>query len=278
MNILGIDFEEWFHPELIKPFVKNGKKEFKISKDIKKIIEWLDKNETFATFFVVGEIFQEMPHIIDLISDNGHEIGFHTMSHKKLHEIKTRENFEKELEEFRRITGKKIKGFRAPTFSLDSTTSWAIDSLKKFEYEYDSSVVPVKTKMYGLPDAEKYPYKISSNNLEKFDQESQLWEFPLMRTEFLGKKIPAGGGFFLRTLPLRIIERAIKQYSKNRKPAVFYIHSWELTPEHMPRIKLPIKEKFVTYHNLDKAFQKMDELIKKFEFTSFERYIPRMND
>ena len=72
MNILGIDFEEWFHPELIKPFVKNGKKEFKISKDIKKIIQWLDKNETFATFFVVGEIFQEMPHLIDLISDNGH--------------------------------------------------------------------------------------------------------------------------------------------------------------------------------------------------------------
>ena len=96
MNILGIDFEEWFHPELVKPFIKNHKKEFKISKGLKKILEWLNKNETFATFFVVGEIFEENPEMIDLIIQDGHEIGFHTMTHKKLHEIKTRENFEKE--------------------------------------------------------------------------------------------------------------------------------------------------------------------------------------
>ena len=277
MNILGIDFEEWFHPELVKPFIKNHKKEFKISKGLKKILEWLNKNETFATFFVVGEIFEENPEMIDLIIQNGHEIGFHTMTHKKLHEIKTRENFEKELDEFRSIVGDNVKGFRAPTFSLDSTTSWAIDALKKFEYSYDSSIVPVKTKMYGLHEAEKYPYKISSDSLEKMDLESNLWEFPLMSTKILGKKIPAGGGFYLRILPLKIIEISIKQYNKNDKPAIFYIHSWELTPEHMPRLNLPTKEKFVTYHNIDKSLEKMDKLIKKFEFTSFERFIPNMN-
>jgi len=275
MNILGIDFEEWFHPELVKPFIKEKQKEFKITKGITKILEWLDENQTFATFFVVGEIVQKNPEIVDLILENGHEIGFHTMTHKKLHEIKTAENFEIELEEFKKITGKNVKGFRAPTFSLDATTSWAINSLKKFNYVYDSSVVPVKTKMYGLQNADYKPYKISSEKLEKHDETSKMWEFPLMRTEILGKKIPAGGGFFLRTLPSMIIERAIKQYSKNNNPAVFYIHSWELTPEYMPRLNLPAKEKFVTYHNLDKARQKMDGLIKKFEFTSFEKFISR---
>ena len=131
--------------------------------------------------------------------------------------------------------------------------------------------------MYGLPEAEKYPYKISSDSLEKMDLESNLWEFPLTSTKILGKKIPAGGGFYLRILPLKIIERAIKQYNKNDKPAIFYIHSWELTPEHMPRLNLPTKEKFVTYHNIDKSLEKMDKLIKKFEFTSFEKFIPNMN-
>ena len=106
MNILGIDFEEWFHPELVKPFVKDKKKDFKITKGITKILEWLNKNQTFATFFVVGEIVQKHPEIVDLIVENGHEIGFHTMTHKKLHEIKTTENFEIELEEFKKITGK----------------------------------------------------------------------------------------------------------------------------------------------------------------------------
>ena len=278
MNILGIDFEEWFHPELIKPFIKNEKKDIKISNSIKKILEWLDKNDTYATFFVVGELFQKKPELIDLILEHDHEIGFHTMTHKTLHEIKTEENFKNELNEFEKITNKKIKGFRAPTFSLDSSTSWAIDILKEFGYEYDSSIMPVKTKMYGLPNAERYPYKISSKNLEKMDETSQFWEFPIMRTEFLGKKIPAGGGFYLRTIPLKIIEREIKQYSKIQKPSIFYIHSWELTPENMPRIEMPKKEKFVTYHNIDKAFGKMDKLIKKFEFTSFERFIPSVKN
>ena len=278
MNILGIDFEEWFHPELVKPFVKNTNKEMKVSRGIRKILDWLNENKTYATFFVVGEILEEIPELIDQIKENGHEIGFHTMTHKKLHEIKTKEKFEMELEKFRNIVGKDVKGFRAPTFSLDASTSWAIDCLKEFGYSYDSSIVPVKTKMYGLSKAEKYPYKISSSSLEKHDSKSEIWEFPLMKTKILGKNIPVGGGFYLRTLPTKIVQNSINQYNKKNKPAVMYIHSWELTPEHMPKIDLPIKEKFITYHNIHKALPKMDELIKKFEFTSFERYISRMNN
>ena len=273
MNVLGIDFEEWFHPELIKPFIKNQNKEMKVYRGIKKILNWLEQNDTYATFFVVGEILEKIPELIDQIKENGHEIGFHTMTHKKLHEIKTKENFELELEKFRNIVGKDVKGFRAPTFSLDSSTYWAIDCLKKFRYSYDSSIVPVKTKMYGLSNAEEYPYKISSSLLEKHDPKSELWEFPLMTTKILGKKIPAGGGFYLRTLPLKIIQKSINEYNKKSKPAIMYIHSWELTPEHMPKIDLPIKEKFITYHNIHKALPKMDELIKKFQFTSFERFL-----
>ena len=278
MNILGIDFEEWFHPELVKPFVKNTNKEMKVSRGIRKILDWLNENKTYATFFVVGEILEEIPELIDQIKENGHEIGFHTMTHKKLHEIKTKEKFEMELEKFRNIVGKDVKGFRAPTFSLDASTSWAIDCLKEFGYSYDSSIVPVKTKMYGLSKAEIYPYKISSSSLEKHDSKSEIWEFPLMKTKILGKNIPVGGGFYLRTLPTKIVQNSINQYNKKNKPAIMYIHSWELTPEHMPKIDLPIKEKFITYHNIHKALPKMDELIKKFEFTSFERYISRMNN
>ena len=58
MNLLGIDFEEWYHPELIKPFVNDEKKELKITKGIDKILNWLDKRDTYATFFVVGELLE----------------------------------------------------------------------------------------------------------------------------------------------------------------------------------------------------------------------------
>ena len=65
---------------------------------------------------------------------------------------------------------------------------------------------------------------------------------------------------------------AIKDYEKNNMPATFYIHSWELTPEYMPRIKLSVKDNFITYHNIEKTLPKMTKILEKFEFTSFNRY------
>jgi len=41
----------------------------------------------------------------------------------------------------------------------------------------------------------------------------------------------------------------------------------------MPKIELPFKENFATYHNINKAYNRMDELLKQFEFTSFSNYI-----
>jgi len=152
-------------------------------------------------------------------------------------------------------------------------SSWIIDTLEKNNYVYDSSVVPAKTSMYGIPNAEKKPYKISSKNLEGNSNDGKIIEFPLLVTKFLGKKIPAAGGFYLRTLPSRIIENALRDYEKDGIPGVFYIHSWELTPEFMPKIELPKKEHFVTFHNISKAYNKMENLLKKFEFTSFGDYI-----
>jgi hypothetical protein len=92
-------------------------------------------------------------------------------------------------------------------------------------------------------------------------------------TRFLGKKIPAAGGFYLRTLPTKVIKNTLKNYQSKNMPGSFYIHSWELTPEFMPKLDLPFKDKFTTYHNLGKAYSRMSELLKSFEFTSFSRYI-----
>ena len=127
--------------------------------------------------------------------------------------------------------------------------------------------------MYGIPNADNKPYKITSKNLENDSTEGKILEFPLLTTKLLGKKIPAGGGFYLRTLPSRIIENAIKSYEKNDIPGVFYIHSWELTPEFMPKIELPKKDHFITFHNINKAYVRMENLLEKFEFTSFSKFI-----
>jgi len=273
MNLLGIDFEDWYHPELVQKYVKDKKHEPRMFKGIDKILDMLRKNDTSATFFVVGELLETNPEIFDKIVENEHEIAFHTMYHTRIDSPDFKQSFHKEIAKFSELTNKKSKGFRAPTFSLNETSSWIIDSLSKFDYIYDSSIVPAKTDLYGLPNAQSKPYRISSNSLEKDTVDGKLIEFPLLVTKFLGKKIPAAGGFYLRSLPMRVIKNAIKNYEKQRIPASFYIHSWELTPEYMPRIELPYKENFVTYHNINKAHGRMSELLKEFEFTSFSDYI-----
>lgn len=278
MNLLGIDFEDWYHPELVAPFVPKEKKNPIMFKGLDKILDLLRKNDSYATFFLVGELLESNPEISDKIFSAGHEIGFHTMKHTRLDSSNFSSIFNQELNEFDNLISKKVIGFRAPTFSLNKQSSWVIDELVAHGYKYDSSIVPTKTSMYGIPSAKKFPYKIISSNLENGDNHGILIEFPLLVTKVLGKTIPAAGGFYLRTLPFKIIKNAIQSYELNKIPASLYIHSWELTPEYIPKIKLPLKNHFITFYNIKKTFSKMNDLLKEFEFTSFSSYLPKMSN
>ena len=92
MNLIGIDFEDWYHPQFVQPFVKDLDHEPKMFHGLEKIIELLRKTETFATFFMVGELLEHHPPMLDMILENGHEIAFHTMKHSNLNEL-TKEKF-----------------------------------------------------------------------------------------------------------------------------------------------------------------------------------------
>ena len=277
MNLLGIDFEEWFHPELIQKYIKKTDNELSVVNGIDKILELLRKNDTYATFFMVGELLEKKPELMDKILDGNHEIAFHTMYHNRLDSMKNKQEFVDELKKFAELTSKKSKGFRAPSFSLNYSSSWAIDTLVENGYHYDSSIVPAKTKLYGMPNAELKPYKITSENLEKNNHNGKLIEFPLLTRKFFNYSVPVAGGFFIRLLPLRWIETAIKNNESKKIPSTFYIHSWELTPEYMKKVSLSKNDNFITYHNLEKTSARLEKLLKKFEFTSFERFLSKNN-
>ena len=273
MNLLGIDFEEWFHPELIQKYIKKTDHKLSVVNGIDKILEMLRKHDTYATFFMVGELLKAKPDLMDKILDNGHEIGFHTMYHNRLDSMNNKKEFVDELKEFSKLTSKKSKGFRAPSFSLNYSSAWAIDALTENNYQYDSSIVPAKTKLYGMPNAELKPYKITSKNLEKNNENGKIIEFPLLTRKFFNYSVPVAGGFYIRLLPLKWIETAIRKNENKQIPSTFYVHSWELTPEYMKKIKLSKTDNFITYHNLEKTSNKLEKLLKKFNFTSFERLI-----
>ena len=140
MNIIGIDFEDWYHPELVKRNIKDEKHEPVVLKGIDKIIDLLRKYDTSATFFLVGELLYEHPELLDKIIENDHEIAFHTMHHDRLDSKNFSEKFDDELDEFHKLTDGKSKGFRAPTFSLNQTSSWLIDKLEKHDLSIKDTI------------------------------------------------------------------------------------------------------------------------------------------
>jgi polysaccharide deacetylase family protein (PEP-CTERM system associated) len=201
------------------------------------------------------------------IKDEGHEIATHGYSHTmvtKQRPSEFKEDLLKSIRVLETITGDKVMGYRAPWFTIQEETAWAIDVLKKEGLRYDSSVFPVKTHRYGLPDAPLFPYHISSTNIKKEDPKEAFLEFPLSvyRIPIVHKNIPVAGGFYLRFFPYWFIKHAIKKIDKMGQPAVIYIHPWEFDPK-QPRIK---ELEWHHYYRLGSTEKKFRKLLKDFKF------------
>jgi len=265
INALSIDLEYWYSAELVREHAPT-QKEDQIVEATMPIVNLLDRYKTEATFFVLGKVAEQHPELVKMIFEKGHEIASHAYSHKMLHELgkdKFEEEISKSVEVLSAITGQRPIGFRAPSCSLDNSTSWALETIAKYGFKYDSSIFPVKTMLYGVSKAPLHPYKPSFQDIISEDPGSKLIEFPITVVK-LGMKIPMAGGFYLRALPLWFLKFAIRRVNKVR-PAVIYVHPWE-TYVNTPRLRLPLSSRFITYYGIGSSLGKLEALIKNFEF------------
>lgn len=266
-NALVIDLEHWYSPELLKGYLpKNLIDQDKES--VMPILDLLEKYNVKATFAVLGSVAEKNSELIKDIYSRGHEIASHGYSHKMLHEL-GKEGFEEEIKKsvelLSSITGEQPIGFRAPSFSIDNSTKWAFEILEKYGFEYDASIFPVKTMLYGEPNAPLSIYKPSKENVTKHDPKGNITEFPMTVLK-LGKNIPLAGGFYMRITPLWILILGLKLVNKKR-PSILYIHPWEFYPG-TPRFNLPLFSRFITYYGINSNMSKLESLLRKFRFTS----------
>lgn len=269
-NILTIDLEEWYHPEYVKSKAPTNKEE-RVTRSLNSALQLLSEHNVNATFFVVGELAEKHSDMMETIRENGHEVAFHGYYHEPLWKLDT-ETFRLELRKFDSLARDKCIGFRAPSFSLNNKTKWALKVLEDAGYKYDSSIFPTKTPLYGVWMAPTRPYKPSYEDVAKEDDSEKLWEFPLLVYSLSGLRIPIAGGFYLRLFPVNLVKRAIKKANKRGAPAVLYLHSWELDPE-MSRLRLGAYRSFVTYYNIEEVKKKFKCVLSDFEFVSFRNYI-----
>lgn len=270
-NIMTIDIEDWFMDLDISTW---DSYESKIVESTNKILKILEDFNTNATFFVLGYVAEHFPELIKNIMDNGHEIASHGYNHIALTK-QTPKEFEQDLLKAKKIiehkTNNKIIGYRAPYFSINKDTSWALSILEKNGFKYDSSIFPIKTHLYGVKEAPLFPYHISSLNICKEDLSNNFFELPLTcyNIPFLRGNIPIAGGFYLRLFPYWFIDNYLKRVNKMNYPAICYIHPWEFYIE-----KKKIKElKFYHYYNLKSTEKKFKKLVKDFKFITAKEWI-----
>lgn len=269
-NIMSVDLEDYYCD---LPFSTWNKYENRVVQNTKNILELFEKYNVTATFFTLGYIAEKHPELIEEVISKGHEISSHGYYHTSVKRM-NKDDFEtdlvKSIEILHKICGEKILGFRAPFFSITKENFWALGVMKKY-LRYDSSIFPIRSPLYGIPDAPRHTYNMSFEDPLKEDSNNKFIEIPMatLKVPLVGN-IPIAGGFYLRFLPFQIIKTGIKKLNKAGFQAMCYIHPKDLDHE-MPRIP---EYAWHYYWGLNQAKSKFESLLKNFEFSSVRETVP----
>jgi len=232
-NVLSFDLELWSDRENVVNKIFNPEEvDVSFKRSIVKILSLLEKYDQKATFFTLGYLVKKFPELYSLIHENGHEIGIHGWDHKRLDSIdaiKFDGIIKKTKNTIQDVIGEAPHGYRAPQFSLSHSTSWVLDVLEKNGIQYDSSIFPVKSPLYGSNMAPTTPYYPNySNPLTKSDKQEKILELPLLTNTVLNHRFAAAGGFWLRLYGTSFVKNAIRKMNQKGYPTIIYLHNWEL--------------------------------------------------
>lgn len=261
-NSISIDLEDWYQglTSTSRHIDQWPKYEDRILESSERILDILARANVKATFFVLGYVADTFPKLVQKVAEAGHEIALHGYHHRSVKDL-TPDQFRLEIKRGRNIveeiSGKQVIGFRAPMFSINGSSLWALECLNDMGFRYDSSVYPTQNMLYGYPEAPRSPYNPIND--------SSFVEFPLATVRYLGFNWPIAGGFYLRFWPYSIINWGVNRINREGKPAVIYVHPWDLDPE-QPRPNPTLRERFTHYYNLHTTEAKLTALLSDFEF------------
>ncbi len=258
--ILTFDIENWFDSRFLEKYLKDpAALNSCIEESIELILNKLNRHQATATFFILGKIAAKHPETIKKIYQSGHEIASHGYSHKYLENLSP-EDFEKEIKETNHLladlTGTSPKGFRAPAFSLNQKTSWALKILKENGFQYDSSLFPINIGLYG-------------DQLGRLAIPEGLIELPVAVYHKSFFKLPLAGGVYFRFLPYWIFRFFLRLMAKKEIP-VIYFHNHELLPVKIAIPGCPFWKKWLKFKGVKNNYKKFEKLLQDFDCLSIK--------
>ncbi len=110
-----------------------------------------------------GWVADRFPALVRRIADQGHEIASHGYHHQLLYMLtpdQFREDVRAAKTAIENASGRRVLGFRAPSYSIIESSMWAIDILIEEGHVYDSSIFPIHHDRYGIPYSPRHPYTL----------------------------------------------------------------------------------------------------------------------
>ena len=262
MNILTFDIEEWFHI-LDNDSTKTEKEwsnyEYRLDANMDRIFELLERKNQKATFFCLGWVAREFPHILKKIDEMGFEIATHSDTHQLAYE-QSKDEFKTDLESsiksIEDTIGKKVSIYRAPGFSIKEENKWVFEELAKHGIEIDCSIFPAARSHGGFASfGHAEPSIIEIGGIK-------LKEFPINLFKFGNKNLIFSGGGYFRIFPYPMI----KYMMKRSDYVMTYFHPRDFDPDQPIIEELSAARKFKSYVGLSSAFGKLERMIDDFEF------------
>jgi polysaccharide deacetylase family protein (PEP-CTERM system associated) len=271
INFLTVDVEDYFHVNAfadVMPRDRWATMESRVVRNTDRLLDLFAEHRATGTFFLLGWVAERHPDLVARIARGGHEIGSHSYWHRLVYSLSPDE-FREDLRRARGVieaaAGVRVRGFRAPSYSVVERSLWAIDVLLEEGYDYDSSIFPVTHDVYGIPGAPDAAHTIVRGH-------GSLLEIPASAARVGSLPVPIGGGYF-RLLPYAATKTAIEIVNRQR-PAVFYIHPWEIDPE-QPRIPASLKSRFRHYNALARTEGRLRRLLTDFRWQPMGRILPQ---
>jgi polysaccharide deacetylase family protein (PEP-CTERM system associated) len=265
VNALTFDVEDYFQVSAFDALVPRSRwdhYETRVCESTDRVLAVLADADVHATFFILGWVADRFPGLVRRIAEAGHELASHGYGHRLVYDL-TPEEFRQDLRRSRlaieAATSQPIVGYRAPSYSITTRSLWALDVLIEEGFQYDASIFPIHHDRYGIPDAPRHPYLIERSV-------GSIWEIPPSTVRCFGSNLPVAGGGYFRILPYRWTRWGIGRLNRHEeRPAVFYLHPWELDPE-QPRLGAKGLSRFRHYRNLRQTEPRLRRLLKDFRF------------
>jgi polysaccharide deacetylase family protein (PEP-CTERM system associated) len=267
LNALTVDVEEWFHVcgvPALAPAAWDGL-ESRVELTTRRLLELFDCCGARATFFVVGWVAERAPRLVTEIAAAGHEVGSHGYLHQRAYDLGAagfREDLRRSVVALE-AAGARPTSFRAPEWSINDRSLWALDALGDGGFAIDASMAPLR-----IVGSLAYP---RAPHVRKAGSGSIVEAPPLVADRF-GQVMPLGWGWGLRMSAPRTVLRAIEKENQAGVPAVLTIHPWEIDPD-PPHLSLPPRLRFAHYFRLGGFYERLSEIVRGATFARLDAMV-----